>query len=152
MIEPRFVDSYGYQTKLVVPDQPWVIYGHPVNFNHFVTTPLVPVTPGDRQYQASNKKAHSRRAYVNDQVPSSVAAHGYAYLHDPGRKTGNAIPGWSFILDDGTEKRQFTTTADVVTLIAYLETAVKGATRLYTNGARYDLAAAVEGASVAADS
>ena len=152
MINTRFVDTNGYQTKLLVPDQPWVIYGNPTNFNHFVTTPLVPVTPGDREYQTSTKKSHSRRSYVGDSVPSTVQSHNYAYVHDPGRKTGNAIPGWSFILDDGTEKRQFTTTGDVVTLIAYLEDNIKAATRLYTNGARYDLAFAPEGASVAADS
>lgn len=145
MIEPRFVDSYSYQTKLVVPDQPWLIYGHPANFNHFVTTPLVPASAAGREYQGGQKKAHSRRAYVNDPTPSSVATHGYSYVHDPGRKTGNAIPGWSFILDDGTEKRQFTTTGDVVTLIAYLEDEVKGPTRLYTNGARYDISPAAEG-------
>ena len=152
MNQPRFVDTYNYQTKLVVPDQPWVIYGHPTNFNHFVTTPLVPITAGDREYQGGTKKAHSRRQYKGDTTPSSVASHGYSYLHDPGRKTGNAIPGWNFILDDGTEKRQFTTTADVVTLVAYLESDVKAATRLYTSGARYDLVPAEEGGYVAADS
>ena len=152
MNQPRFVDTYGYQTKLTVPDQPWVIYGHPTNFNYFVTTPLTPVTPGDREYQQSNKKSHSRRSYKGDTVPSTVAAHTYGYIHDPGRKTGNAIPGWAFILDDGTEKRQFTTTADVVALIAYLEDNVKAATRLYTNGGRYDLAAPAQGGYVAADS
>ena len=145
MNEPRLVDDSNYQTKLLVPDQPWVIYGNMTNFNHFVTTPLTPVTAGDREYQQVPKKAHTRRAYVGDQTPSSVSAHSYAMLHDPGRKTGNSIPGWSFILDDGTEKRQFTTTADVVTLIAYLEDNVKAATRVYTQGARYDLAAPSEG-------
>ena len=152
MNQPRFVDTYNYQTKLVVPDQPWVIYGHPTNFNHFVTTPLVPITPADREYQGGTKKAHSRRQYKGDATPSSVASHGYSYLHDPGRKTGNAIPGWAFILDDGTEKRQFTTTGDVVSLVAYLEDNVKDATRLYTNGARYDLAKPAGDGRVAAHS
>lgn len=152
MNQPRFVDTYGYQTKLTVPDQPWVIYGHPSNFNHFVTTPLVPVAAAGREYQQGNKKSHSRRSYKGDQVTSTVAGHSYGYLHDPGRKTGNAIPGWAFILDDGTEKRQFTTTADVVALVAYLEDEVKAATRLYTNGARYDLAPSAQGNYVAANS
>lgn len=135
----RFVDSYGYDTELVVPSQPWVIYGHPINFNYFVTTPLVPASAAGRQYQSSIKKAHSRRRYIGDPAPINVSSHNYAYVDDPGRKVGNAIPGWSFILDDGTEKRQFTTTADVVTLIAYLETEVKNSTYLYTQGARYTL-------------
>ena len=135
----RFIDTYGYDTELVVPDQPWVIYGNPTNFNYFVTTPLVPAAAAGRQYQGGIKKAHTRRRYVNDPSPSNVSSHNYAYLDDPGRKVGNAIPGWSFILDDGTEKRQFTTTGDVVTLIAYLEDAVKEATWVYTQGARYTL-------------
>ena len=152
MIEPRFTTKWNYQTKLKVPDQPWLIYGNPTNFNHFVKTPLVPYTPGDREYQGGEKKAHTRRKYKGDPTPSAVGLHGYSYVHDPGRKIGNAIPGWSFILDDGTEKRQFTTTADVVTLIAFLEDEVKAETRLYTQGARYDLAAPSEGQYVAASS
>lgn len=131
----RFIDTYGYDTKLVVPDQPWAIYGHPTNFNYFVTTPLVPAVSAGRQYQSGIKKAHTRRKYVNDPSPSNVSSHNYAYVDDPGRRVGNAIPGWAFILDDGTEKRQFTTTGDVVTLIAYLEDSVKKDTRLYTQGA-----------------
>ena len=135
----RFVDNYGYDTKLLVPGQPWAIYGHPTNFNYFVTEALVPASAGDRQYQTSLVRAHTRRRYVGDPSPSNVSEHNYAYLDDPGRKVGNAIPGWSFILDDGTEKRQFTTTGDVILLIAYLEDAVKEETKLYTQGARYIL-------------
>ena len=145
MTEPRFTTNQSYQTKLVVPDQPWYIYGIAANINHFLTTPLTAFTAGDRQYQQVPRKAHTRRQYVGDSTPSSVSATTYAMLDDPGRKTGNSIPGWSFILDDGTEKRQFTTTADVVTLVAWLEDNVKAATRLYTQGARYDLAAPAQG-------
>ena len=146
MTEVRFVNTYSYRTKLVVPDQPWFIYGNPANINYFLTTPLVPATEGGREYQSSQVKAHSRRRYVGDPTPSNVAAHTYAYLDDPGRKTGNAIPGWSFILSDGTEKRQFTTTGDVITLVAFLEGAVSKECRLYTQGARYDLIPGSEGA------
>ena len=145
MIEPRFTSGYTYQTKLVIPDQPWAIYGHPANFNHFVTTPLVPAEAGDREYKSVPVKAHSRRRYIGDAAPSSVSAHGMSLVYDPGRKTGTAVPGWSFILQDATEKRQFTTTADVIGLIAYLEDAVKATTRLYTQGARYTIEPAQEG-------
>jgi len=145
MIEPRFTSSYNYQTKLVVPDVPWNIYGHPANFAHFVKTPLVPTEAGDREYKTVPVKAHSRRRYIGDPTPSSVSSHGQSLMYDPGRKTGNAVPGWSFILEDATEKRQFTTTADVIGLVAYLETAVKGTTRLYTQGARYTIEPAAEG-------
>jgi hypothetical protein len=129
----------GYDTKLVVPGNPWFIYGIPTNINYFLTEPLVPVAARGVEYQTGTRKEHKRRKYVGDPTPSTIPEHPYAYMDDPGRKVGNALPGWSFILDDGTEKRQFTTTADVVTLVAFLETAVKGYTRLYTQGARYKL-------------
>lgn len=131
--------EYSYNTKLVVPDNPWFIYGIPANINYFLTTPLVPASAAARQYQGGTVKEHKRRRYIGDPAPSNIPEHPYSYLDDPGRKVGNAIPGWSFILDDGTEKRQFTTTADVITLVAFLEDAVKGFTRLYTQGARYNL-------------
>jgi len=56
---------------------------------------------------------------------------------DPGRKVGNALPGSPFILDDGTEKRQFTFTGNVVDLHAFLMSDVKEETKLYTTGAPY---------------
>jgi hypothetical protein len=43
----------------------------------------------------------------------------------PGRKVGNALPGEPFILDDGTEKRQFTFAGNVVDLHAFLTSDVK---------------------------
>ena len=56
---------------------------------------------------------------------------------DPGRKVGNALPGFSFILDDGTERRQFTLQGNVMDLHAYLITELNAETKLYTQGARY---------------
>jgi len=129
----------GYDTKLAVPGNPWFIYGIPDNINYFLTTPLVPVAAKGVEYQTGVRKEHKRRKYVGDLTPSTIPEHNYAYMDDPGRKVGNALPGWSFILDDGTEKRQFTTTGDAITLRAFLEDAVKGYTRLYTQGARYKL-------------
>lgn len=143
----RFVDSYSYQTKLVVPDHNWNIYGHPANFAYFVKTPLVAADAADREVKVTQKKAHTRRRYVGDPTPVNVSAHSPTYLTDPGRKIGNAIPGWKFILDDGTEKRQFTTTADVAALILYLQDELKNDTKLYTTGAsRVIKAGAAEGA------
>ena len=134
-METRFIDTYGYDTKLVVPTVDWCIYGHPQNFNYFVNTPLTPAVEEGRVTKQSNKKSHTRRRYVGDPSPVTVAGHVFDYLYDPGRKVGSAIPGWSFILDDGDEKRQFTTTGDVQNLILYLQDEVKKATRLYTQGA-----------------
>jgi len=131
----RFVDTYGYDTKLVVPEVDWFIYGHPQNFAYFVSTPLVPAVEGGRVTKQSSKKSHTRRRYVGDPAPMNVDGHSFDYLYDPGRKVGSAIPGWSFILDDGTEKRQFTTTGDVQNLVLYLQDNLKMTCKLYTQGA-----------------
>ena len=143
--QPRFVDSYSYQTKLVIPDLDWNIYGHPANFAYFVKTPLVAAQDGAREMKSGSRKAHNRRAYTKAQTTSSVAGHVRDWIYDPGRKVGNAIPGWAFVLDDGTERRQFTTTGDVQNLVLYLQDEVKKVTQLHTQGARYTISPAAEG-------
>ena len=115
----------------------WSIWCIPENFNYFVKTDLEPDSDGGVTNETQNVKAHSRRLYYNDIIKVNVSAHSREVLVDPGRKVGSALPGYSFILDDGTEKRQFTTDADVVDLHAYLLTEVNAVTKLYTTGARY---------------
>ena len=144
MIEPRFTNSYSYQTKLIIADVDFVVFGHPVNFNYFVKSTATVAADEPRQYQTSNRKEHKRRAYKGAPNLSTIPATTYTYIDDPGRKIGNSMPGWSFILDDGVEKRQFTTTADVLQLIAYLEDDAKVDMYLHTNGARYTIKAAGE--------
>ena len=109
----------------------------PDNFNYFVTTPLTPDSDGGIVNSQSNVKAHTRRQYAGDLITMNVAAHTREYMIDPGRKVGSALPGFSFILDDGTEKRQFTLEGNVMDLHAYLVTELKKETKLYTQGARY---------------
>jgi hypothetical protein len=141
----RFVDTYSYQTKLVVPEVNWCIYGNPQNFNYFVTTPLVPAVDAGRVTKTGTKKTHPRRRYVGDPSPMTVEGHTFDYLYDPGRRVGSAIPGWSFILYDYTEKRQFTTTGDVQNLVLYLQDNLKRTTRLYTQGASTDIKISANG-------
>ena len=115
----------------------WSIWCIPENFNYFVKTDLVPDSDEGVTNVTSNVKAHSRRLYYNDIIKVNVSAHERTFLVDPGRKVGSALPGYSFVLDDGTEERQFTTDADVVDLHAYLLGELNADTKLYTNGARY---------------
>ena len=115
----------------------WSIWCIPANFNYFVKTDLVPDVEGGIENKSSTVKAHTRRLYYNDIIKVNVSTHSREYMYDPGRKVGSAIPGYSFILDDGTEKRQFTTDADVMDLHAYLLGDLNAETKLYTNGARY---------------
>lgn len=117
----------------------------PANFNYFVKTELTPDSVGAVVNKQTSVSAHQRRKYVGDPAPSNVSGHGREFMYDPGRKVGSALPGFSFILDDGTEKRQFTLDGDVMDLHAYLVSEVNNETKLYTQGARYVIAAATEG-------
>ena len=113
------------------------IYGEAANINYFLTTPLTPASEGGIVNKTSNVKAHTRRRYVGDTTPSNVSGGERVYMYDPGRIRLNVLPGEPFILDDGTEKRQFTFTGNVVDLHAFLMSDVKEETKLYTTGAPY---------------
>ena len=113
------------------------IYCIPANFNYFVKTDLVPDTEGGVENKQSSVSAHTRRRYIDDPAPSNVSGHAREYMYDPGRKVGNSIPGFSFILDDGVEKRQFTLDGNVMDLHAYLVSDLSVDVKLYTQGARY---------------
>ena len=115
----------------------WSIWCIPDNFNYFVKTELVPDQDTGVVNKTVSVKAHSRRLYYNDIIKVNVPQTDRTFMIDPGRKVGSALPGYSFILDDGTEKRQFTTDADVIDLHSYLLGEVNNDTKLYTNGARY---------------
>lgn len=113
------------------------IYAEPANINYFLTTTLTPAGVGEVVNKTATVKSHTRRQYVGDPTPINVSGGERVYMFDPGRKVGNALPGEPFILDDGTEKRQFTFAGNVVDLHAFLSSDVKEETKLYTTGARY---------------
>lgn len=113
------------------------IYGEAANINYFLTTPLVPDSEDGIVNKTSTVKAHTRRRYVGDPTPSNVSGGDRVWMYDPGRIRLNVLPGDPFILSDGTEKRQFTFTGNVVDLHAYLKSNVKEETKLYTTGAPY---------------
>ena len=117
----------------------------PANFNYFVKTAVEPDTAEGVVNKTSSVKAHVRRKYIDDPAPSNVDPHSRTYLFDPGRKVGNAIPGFSFILDDEVEKRQFTLQGDVVDLHAYLVSNLSKDVTLYTEGASYEIKAPADG-------
>ncbi len=65
-----------------------------------------------------------------------------SYLFDPGRRNGSAVPGNPFILDDGTEKRQFRYTGTLMDLHAYIKGEAAMDLILYSQSAAYDIAQA----------
>lgn len=113
------------------------IYAETDNINYFLNTPLVPDGEESVVNKTASVKTSTRRQYVGDKTPINVSAHTRVFMYDPGRKVGNALPGQPFILSDGTEKRQFTFSGNVVDLHAFLVSDVKEKTKLYTTGARY---------------
>ena len=118
------------------------IWGETDNINHFVTTPLEPVSYGQVTNQQSQVKSHSRRAYPGQSPATGVAAHSRVYIVDPGRKNGSALPGSNFWIDDGTEKRQFTYQGDFTDLHSYFVSETKLAITLWSErGVRYAIAA-----------
>ena len=113
------------------------IYAEAANINYFLTTPLTPLSEGGIVNKTSDVKTHPRRRYKGDPLPSTIPKTERVWMYDPGRIRLNVLPGSPFILSDGTEKRQFTFTGNVVDLHAFLMSDVKNETKLYTTGAPY---------------
>ena len=118
------------------------IYAEEANINYFLNTELTPVSESGVVNKTTNVKAHTRRKYVGDTTPSNVSGGERVFMYDPGRINLQVLPGQPFILDDGTEKRQFTFNGNVVDLHAFLKSDVKSETKLYTSGAPYVIDAA----------
>lgn len=130
--------------KHTIADKDLVIIGESANINYFLNTPLSPDSAAGVTNKQGNKKACTRRRYSGDPSPSNVSAHAYEYMVDPGRIDLQTLPGKSFILDDGTEKRQFTFQGTVMDLHAFLAGDAAMEFKLYTSGAPYVIAAAEE--------
>lgn len=131
--------------KMVPAGKDIAIYGEPANINYFVTTPLVPVSETSAVDKQSSVKAHTRRKYAGDPTPINVSGGDREYLYDPGRRNGSAVPGNPFILDDGTEKRQFRYTGTLMDLHAYIKGEAAMDLILYSQSAAYDIAKASNG-------
>lgn len=117
------------------------IIAETTNINYFLKTTLVPDSATGVVNKTATKKQHTRRKYVGDPAPSTVTAHSVEFMYDPGRIDLQTLPGKSFILDDGVEKRQFTFVGDVMDLHSFLVGDAKMDLKLYTTGAPYVIAA-----------
>lgn len=116
------------------------IYAETANLNYFLADDLeADSTSGVVNKQAS-VSSYTRRIFPGDISPATVSAHTREFLVDPGRKNGVATPGQEMILDDGTEKRQFTYVGPWTEVHAFLTTGLKaGTTKCYSASARYDI-------------
>jgi len=92
----------------------FTIYAEPANINYFLNNALDADTVDGPSNGQVNVAAHTRQSYPGDPSPQQVASSQREYLIDPSRKSGNALPGKTFVLaqvgEDGAiaEKRTFT--------------------------------------------
>ena len=126
--------------------KPITIYAEPDNINFFLNGELEPDTVDGVTNGTSSVGASTRHTYPGQATPVNVSGGSREYLVDPSRKSGNALPGRSFVLvatdEDGAvlEKRQFTFKGRLLDLHAFLSAEVSNLTYLYMNtGARYTL-------------
>lgn len=136
--------------------QPFTIYAEPDNINYFLNGQLDPDTTGGPTNSSASVSAYSRRSYPGDATPVNVSGSTREFLVDPSRKSGNGLPGVSFILENLVpsqedpavkvvdERRQFTLKGRVIDLHAFLSAEAKYDTYLHMNtGARYTIPAVV---------
>jgi len=129
--------------RFTIANTDTVIYAEPDNLNYFLNTPLTPDTAASATNKQATVKAHTRRQYPGDTTTSSVSATVRTYLSDPGRRTGNALPGDSFrVVSDaglpGEENRQFTYSGNWLDVHALFVGDAKMQVYLYSpSGTRY---------------
>lgn len=129
--------------------QPVTIYGETANINYFLNNNLEPDTLAGVTNGQVSVSSHSRQQYPGDPTPSNVSGSQREFLVDPSRKSGNGLPGRSFVLvgmnaNGGvTEKRQFTYKGRWVDLHAFLAAEAGMNMFAYNNtGARYTISQA----------
>ena len=117
------------------------IWAETANLNHFTSTLISPDSAAGVTNQQASGAASSRRQDPNDASTISVSSHSRTYLVDPGRKSGSAIPGAPFRINDGTENRMMRFTGDWVDVHAFFTGNVKSDVSLYSpTGTRYQIA------------
>ena len=131
--------------KMVPAGTDIAIYGEPANINYFLNTDLTPVSETGAVDKTTTVKSHTRRRYATDSSPVNVSGSSREFLYDPGRRNGSAIPGNPFILDDGTERRQFHYTGTLMDLHAFIKGDASMDLVLFSQSAAYDIAAAEAG-------
>ena len=128
--------------KHTLPTTDTAIWAETANLNHFSSTLIAPDSDGSVTNEQASVAASSRRQYPGDTSEVSVSAHSRTYLVDPGRKSGSAIPGKPFRINDGTENRMMRFTGDWVDVHAFFTGNVDVETSLYSpTGTRYVIAA-----------
>ena len=128
--------------KHTIPSTDTAIWAETDNLNYFSSSAIAPDSDGSVTNEQASVAASSRRQYPGDPTTVAVSAHSRTYLVDPGRKSGSAIPGKPFRINDGTENRMMRFTGDWVDVHAFFTGNVSTETLLYSpTGTRYVIAA-----------
>ena len=121
------------------------------SINAFLKDPLLDSTVEPWAVREKSIPGHQRRKGPSDQTPINVSQSTASYLFDPSLKSGNALPGFSFILQtdlryaDIDMKRRFTMVGRVVDFVAYFDKKMKYDTFYFPQiGGRHSLLPYIE--------
>ena len=129
--------------KHTLPDTTSAIWAETENLNYFTKTAITPDSAGDVTNKTTDVAAHTRRQYPGDSSKVSVSSSSRVFMHDPGRKSGSAIPGSPFVISDGTETRQMRFTGTWTDVHSFFVGNTNAECSLYSpTGTRYVIAAA----------
>lgn len=113
--------------------------------NWFLTDTLTPDDYGDFEVKEKSIPGHTRRRGPSDNNPINVLQSTASYIKDPSLKSGNALPGYSFILQTTTnadvdEGRRFTLQGRTGDFQRYFNEKMKYETYVYfSQGGRHTL-------------
>ena len=128
--------------KHSLPDTNSAIWAETDNLNYFSSLSISPDTATGVTNSQSPVASNTRRQYPGDTTPVGVSGHNREFMTDPGRKSGNAIPGRPFVISDGTEKRQMRYTGRFMDVHAFFVGNVTVDTTLWSpTGTRYIISA-----------
>ena len=135
-------------TFTVPAGQPCTIYAESANINYFLQNDLDPDLDAGTTNSQVSVGAYTRQQYPGDTTPMNVSGSSREFLVDPTRKSGNGLPGRSFVLaamnaqGEVTEKRQFTYKGRWLDLHAFLSAEATYDMFAFNNtGARYTISA-----------
>ena len=120
----------------VLPDQATVYKGGKIydkygNLSYFAdVSGLEDLAASGGTDSVFTRKAHKRLPYLNSKAEISVPQTTVNVVTGISQGKG-ALPGYTFTLSDGTEKRDFTTTASVSAVYSWLKTTAKKEITMY---------------------
>ena len=137
--------------KIIIPEDgtrsEFTIYARDLRaINWFLKTPLANSELGEKSRATRDVPGYQRRRGPSDQTPINVTQTKADYLVDPSLKSGNALPGMSFIFkttsnSDIDAQRQFTFVGRSLDFVEYFDGKMKYETYVYfANGGRHTLA------------